>query len=293
MFDEVPEWSRRHALRRPVARRVCRMLLHDLRDSIADNRAESRRRRLSSLRRWQWRLLRSWVVRAVAGNSVVLMQAQRRRFSARLALRADLALRKRARGEVHLVRCCEAIATVERMRFLRRWDGERRGANGRSVDDAPSSRTGTWQPGLLDESHGVGFFEASGGGADAIRWSEPAAYVELPLVPGRHVITLNWLFRPPVDGEPSLRFYVDERPLASDNVAIRDDRVELRVDVPESSSPVRLGWVCAAHRVDGDYRRLGLPVVSVAWARDDTEGLDVVEPTAGVTVPMAAGAQFT
>ncbi len=34
MFDEVPEWSRRHVLRRRVARRVCRMLLRDLRQSI-------------------------------------------------------------------------------------------------------------------------------------------------------------------------------------------------------------------------------------------------------------------
>ena len=34
MFDEVPEWSRRHVLQRSVARRVCRMLLRDLRRSI-------------------------------------------------------------------------------------------------------------------------------------------------------------------------------------------------------------------------------------------------------------------
>ncbi|HMK10692.1 MAG TPA: hypothetical protein VK461_03875, partial [Acidimicrobiales bacterium] len=33
MFDEVPEWSHRHMQRRSVARRVCRMLLHDLRNS--------------------------------------------------------------------------------------------------------------------------------------------------------------------------------------------------------------------------------------------------------------------
>ena len=121
MFDEVPEWSRRHILRRDVARRVCRMLLRDMRRSIVVGSPESQQRRLSSLRHWHWRLLRSWLVRAVAGHSVVLMRAQLQRLSARLALQADLLLRNQSRAEEHLARCCEAIATVERTRFLRRW----------------------------------------------------------------------------------------------------------------------------------------------------------------------------
>jgi hypothetical protein len=73
-----------------------------------------------------------------------------------------------------------------------------------------------------------------------------------------------------VHGEPSPRFYVDERPLPSENVYIRPDHVELRVDVPESPSPLRLGWVSAAHRAAGDDRALGLPVVSVVWIRESS-----------------------
>jgi hypothetical protein len=223
------------------------------------------------------------------------MQAQRRRLSSRLALRADLALRNRARGEVHLTRCCEAIATVERTRFLRRWarDVERRGANPRSVVGAPSADSGVWQPGRLDEHHGVGFYEASGTGADAIRWSEPAAYVELPLAAGRHRIRLNWLFRPPVSGDSSFRFYADERPLPSESVSVREDHVELRVDVPESAPPLRLGWVCATDRSEGDPRTLGLPVISVAWSPDDPRAGDLGERTAGVTTQVAASAPLT
>ena len=127
-----------------------------------------------------------------------------------------------------------------------------------------------WEPGQLDEAHGVGFHPASAAGAETIRWSEPAAYVELPLAAGRYVIRLNWLFPPRVDGEPRLRFYLDERPIAAENVSIRRDFAELRVDVPESSSPPRLGWVCPSNRADGDDRALGLPVVSLAWAREET-----------------------
>ena len=47
------------------------------------------------------------------------------------------------------------------------------------------------------------------------------------------------------------------------------------MDVPESSPPPRLGWVCPANRADSDDRTLGLPVVSLAWAREDARTSDV------------------
>ena len=139
MFDEVPEWSRRHVLQRSVARRVCRMLLRDLRRSIDVGTAESPSGTISSLRHWHWWLLRSWLVRAAAGDSMVMMRAQRQRLTTRVALQVDLLTRSRARAEVRLARCCEAIAAVERTRFLRTWarDLEREEASRPSLDDAP------------------------------------------------------------------------------------------------------------------------------------------------------------
>ena len=283
MFDEVPEWSRRHVLRRRVARRVCRMLLQDLRRSIEVADAKSPRGRLSSLRHWHWRLLSSWLIRATAGHSAVLMRAQRRRLTTRVALQVDLLTRSRARASVHLARCSEAIATVERTRFLRTWAHslERNNSSGPPLDDGRADDSGLWEPGQLDADHAVGFHRASAAGAVAIRWSEPAAYVELPLAAGRHVITLSWLFPPRADVEPHPRFYLDERPLPAEDVSIRQNRAELRVDIPESSSPPRLGWVCGANRADGDDRTLGLPVVSLAWARENeptTDGVALVHP---------------
>ena len=271
MFDEVPEWSGRHKLRRDVARRICRMLLLDLR-SIGRDREGSPGRRLSSLRHWHWSLLSSWLVRTLGGHSVVLVHAQLRRLSARLALQVDLIRRNQARAEEHLARCCGAIATVERTRFLRRWarNREHDTANRPPLVRTPGADAGVWEPGRLDESHGVGFHTASGTGTDGVRWSEPAAYVELPLVAGGYTIQLNWLFGPPVRSDPRLSFYLNERPLPSENVRARQDHVELRVDIPESSDTPRLGWVCAPHRAEGDGRALGLPVVSVTWIREDS-----------------------
>jgi len=264
MFDEVSEWSRRHMLRRSAARRICRMLLWDLRQSIEPGRLPSREQ-------WHWWLLKSWLVRAAAGDSIVLMRAQRQRLTSRVALQVDLLTRNRARAEMHLRRCAEAIITVERTRFLHRWARDlERDETSRSPLDAASGDCGRWEARHLDRAHAVGFHPASAAGAHAIRWSEPAAYVELPLAAGRHMIRLSWLFPARVDSEPPRpRFFFDERPIRAENVCIRPDFVELRVDVPESSSPARLGWVCPANRVDVDDRTLGLPIVSLSWARED------------------------
>ena len=282
MFDEVPEWSGRHNLRRDVARRVCRMLLRDLSRSIALARVGSPGRRISSLRHWHWRLLRSWLVRALAGHSVVLTRAQLQRLSARLALQADLLRRNQARAEDHLARCCAAIATVERTRFLRRWarDLEHDTTTRPPLGSTPGADAGVWEPGRLDESHGVGFHTASGNGTEAIRWSEPAAYVELPLAAGRYKITLTWLVRPPVRGERHLAFYLDEHQVPSEDVTIHQDHAELRLDIPQSSSAPRLGWVCTAHRAEGDYRPLGLPVMSITWVREDARTATPIDSAA-------------
>jgi hypothetical protein len=256
MFDEVPEWSGRLESERDVARRVCRMLLLDL-----------RHRRLSSLRHWHWRLLGAWLARAVAGHAAELTHARLRRVAARVALEVDLIRRDQSRAEEHLASCGAAIASVERSRFVRRWAREHvRNGSRRPRDSDPSfASDGVWEPGR-PESPGVGFHVGSGDD-NGSRWSEPAAYVELPLAAGGYTITLNWRFRPAASDERHLRFYLNERPLPSRNVAVRPDHVELRVDVPETSAPPRLGWVCAPHRVGGDDRPLGLPVVSLAWSR--------------------------
>jgi hypothetical protein len=269
MFDEVPEWTARHRLRRDVGRRVCRMLVLDLRRSVARNGAGGPSGSVASLRHWHWRLFRSWLVRTVAGHAVFLMRARRRQLVARLALQVDLLRQDKSRAEQNLTRCCAAIEAAERTKFLRRWarEVEHTTTDALRLGDSTQNGAGRWEPGRLDEIHGVGFHAASELGNEAIRWSEPAAYVELPLAAGRHTIALNWLFRPPARGEPRLSFYVDERPVPSENVRILEDRAELTVDIRESSSPTRLGWVCTADRVEP---RLGLPVVSMTWMREDS-----------------------
>jgi hypothetical protein len=182
-----------------------------------------------------------------------------------------LLLGNRSRAEESLAKCCRAIATVERTKFLRRWvREEQNSASGLPAAGATVGPAGVWKPSLLAENHGVGFHLASGEGVEAIRWSEPVAYVELPLPAGRYEVEVKWLFRPLMRGGPLLSFYLDERPLATEDVRILDDRAQLQVEIPDSSpAPSRIGWVCSAHHAPGDYRTLGLPVTSLTWIRDD------------------------
>ena len=251
MFDEVPEWSMRRQFDRAVAFRVCRMLLRDLRRS---------RQRMLWPSSWPWSTLRGWLLRAAVGDYWVLIPAYTRRASARLSAQLHLLLGNRTRAEEALLRCCGAIALAERMKFVRRWAREEHDdASGATLDPV-----GVWKPSLLAESRGVGFHFLSGERA----WSEPAAYVELPLPAGRYDVELRWLFRPQPSGGPLLSFYLDERPLATENVRILDDRAQLQVEIPDTrQAPSRIGWVCSAHREAGDYRTLGLPVTSLTWTR--------------------------
>jgi hypothetical protein len=140
--------------------------------------------------------------------------------------------------------------------------------------------SGRWQPSDLSEQPGVGFYLASGRGADAIRWSQPAAYVELPLPPGRTTLSLRWLFCPLVQGERPLTFYLDERRVPDGDVRIFADRVEIRADVEPNHGRIRLGWVSSALPAEGDARRLGLPVRSISWRPEEVPLAPVIAPAA-------------
>jgi hypothetical protein len=255
------------------------MLLEDLRLSIEDTSAKGRSEAIAAVRQWHWRLLKSWLLRASAGQSGLLMLGQRYLLTTRLALQADLLTRRRARAEVHLARCGDAIAMVERARFLRAWtrDLERSRASGGPREEVPVVDSGRLDAADLDETRAVGFRPASVFDEAALRWSEPAAYVELPLPVGRSVVRLRWLGSSLLHGEPRPRFFLDERPIPPEDVALGRDCAELRVHVSESPSPTRLGWVCRATPSDRGDRPLGLPLVSVDWAREDDRACDAEE----------------
>jgi GT2 family glycosyltransferase len=261
MFEEVPEWSSRLNFRREVARRMCFMLLRNLRYTILLRRRQGWRRS-DSPHFAHWRLVRTWLWRAVAGPSTGIGRAWARQGRAEVLLRLDILRRDRRRLEERYAACNCSISTLERVRCRRRWIRDRRDASGNGTSHA--KRAGSWRPGLLDEPHGVGFHLASGSGSDAIRWSEPAAYVELPLAAGPHVVTLEWAFYHP-GVQHDLSFYVDEHRVPDERVALTQDYAELWFETSDPTVPTRLGWVCTPFVAQADNRALGLPVRSIHW----------------------------
>jgi hypothetical protein len=252
LFDEVPEWSSRETMRRRSARRVVRLLLADL----------ARNRRGFG----DWRLLGTWFWRCTLGPPAGIVFAETAHRLARVRLELALLRRDESGAEGLLRRCCDAVATARRRRFVRAWN-----RTSGSVLCPPNSR-GEWQTARHDALPGVGFHLASGAGDQAIRWSEPAAYVELPLQSGELELKVHWLFLPPVDGVRTLRFFLDEHELSEDDVRVGDTEATLRVRVSDGSSPSRLGWVCSRHVAFGDTRVLGLPIRAISWTSSTIPG---------------------
>ena len=268
MFDEVPEWSRRHNLQRDVARRVCRMLVLDLRRSLV---VGSPGRRLSLLRRWHWRLLTAWLSRAVGGSSKVLVQAHLQRLWFRLALRTDLLLRDQERAEKHLARCCEAIARLERVRFLGRWARDfRRDTTNRPLARRHEPKRRYLATRTTDRSSWRRIpprLRRRGGGDSLVgarclrraparrRRLQDRAELALPSGGARRIASPRLSRR-----TPSAR----ARTFASCKTAPSSaSRFRSRRPRPASAGSAR------AHHAPGDDRTLGLPVTSITWIRED------------------------
>jgi len=102
-------------------------------------------------------------------------------------------------------------------------------------------------------------------GGETLRWSEPVAYVELPMTEGKQVVTLRWM---PLAETPRVFFYFDEWPVPEANVRWNWDGVEIRL---RFSTPGvhRLGWICARAEAPGDARALGLAVKTISWRKKE------------------------
>ncbi|QIF02029.1 sulfotransferase family 2 domain-containing protein [Roseimicrobium sp. ORNL1] len=285
LFEEVPEWSARQHYRRSAARHMARLLWRELgfekqaplpplpssspqADAEADaskstTKSESTRRRnlfTASLRWYACSLLGAWRI---------ILPAWLGRWRTELALRWHLRRGNRDRAMQAYHACWSHLVALRRGHFLRRW--------ARREELKTSSRKGTpemWRhqlrfPGLSTAPAGVGFHlgEPAPSLGETLRWSEPAAYVELPLQKAGYRIHLRWL---PLEVTPRVRFYLNEEPIPQENLEWRGDGYDIRVKSP-SRGLQRLGWVCTSYEAPQDPRALGLAVRSLTWRRDKAE----------------------
>jgi hypothetical protein len=95
------------------------------------------------------------------------------------------------------------------------------------------------------------------------RWSEPAAAVRIEGRPGPTTIRIE---SAPVCGSLErigLRFFLDDRCIASKAITYGDNVIEVQVDLPPSGIGT-LAWTCRRLRAAADPRRLGMPVAGMA-----------------------------
>jgi hypothetical protein len=98
-----------------------------------------------------------------------------------------------------------------------------------------------------------------------IRWSRPAALVELPPLhgTGRIGIKCTPARGPLAEAVPA--FFLNEVPVAPDRVAFEGHNAIVTADA-DAQGPLRLAWVCKPFATPGGARPLGLPVNSIAMA---------------------------
>lgn len=150
-----------------------------------------------------------------------------------------------------------SMVNVERMRFIRAMKRETafRTAAARSPMASMS-----WSMGDACAFPHCGYYACEEWQGRKFRWSAPVAVMELPLLPGKHELTLESL---PIRTVSNLRFYIDGRPVAA---AQKGNLFELQFEVP-SDTPVSFALTCEPWRVADERRLLGLPVTLIASRR--------------------------
>lgn len=295
LFEEVPEWSARQQYRRSTARHMARMLWCELGfeqqappppsgspSPRADFSTQTQTQidaetgtntNTSTRRRNLFTACLRWYACSLLGAWRIIIPAWLGRWRTELALRWHLRRGNRDRAMQAYHACWSQLVALRRGHFLRRW--------ARREEAKSSSRKGTaemWRhqrrfPGLSTAPAGVGFHlgELAPSLGETLRWSQPAAYVELPLLKARYHIDLRWL---PLEVTPRVRFYLNEQPIPEADLQWRGDGYEIRVKSP-SRGLQRLGWVCTPCHAPQDARVLGLAVRSITWCRDKAEPVPV------------------
>jgi hypothetical protein len=100
-----------------------------------------------------------------------------------------------------------------------------------------------------------------------MRWSEPAALVELSVPAGSCRIGIHCApVRKPLEAL-SLMFFIDETPVPRNRIAFHGHNAVIALD-RASPGALRLAWVCERFAAPGDARHLGLPLTRLTIESD-------------------------
>jgi hypothetical protein len=116
-----------------------------------------------------------------------------------------------------------------------------------------------WDPFAADNA---GFYPTETYQGVAFRWSETAAIMPGWVATGRHRVSVACLPVRCLEGDATLKFFFNERPIDDEDVLILPDSIEFTINMPTSGFAT-LAWICLPFSAADDPRQLGIPVMRI------------------------------
>lgn len=255
-FDENDEWAARHENARGRAWKMGRMVLRA-------NRARSATTATTDVSppptTGNARDLCAWAARGLLGTWAPLLSAHWRVWWVHAWLAFALLREDRDSAERALPALSKALASRRRRQLLRKYRPKV------PVPSDPIPAQGEWIPENNTPAVCAGFHATETWRDAPLRWSNPAAMVELRLQRGKHEVTLEWM---PRATPLHIQFFINERPLKPEAVRVGKHKARLRFRVNREGA-VRLGWVCNPHHSPADPRRVGVALRRMSWTVRD------------------------
>jgi hypothetical protein len=199
-------------------------------------------------------LLREYLMWAGIAAGLDRRAAAARLVASRLMLAVAVVAGSRATLERRYGAFARAIIHLERLKQI----------GAQVVPSLPGDRDSDLL--AVDDRHAgrmAGFHMPESYQSAPMRWSAPAALVELSLPGGLNRIEIHCApVREPL-ASVAPAFFVDEAPLAPDRVSFDGHRAVISLGTRQPG-PVRLAWICKSFLAPGDTRRLGLPLSRIA-----------------------------
>lgn len=199
-----------------------------------------------------------WSMLATGGAGLALAAAEWRVKLDRLLLAATVVAGSRAMSSQRFTAWVAAVIHLQRLNEIVTRLAASLPADDRSemlaADDQYAGRM-------------VGFHLLESYQSIPMRWSGPAAMVELQLGRGQKRIAIDCApVRPPLS-KVKPAFFIDEVPVPNDRLSYSEHGAVIALQ-ERSPGRLRLAWVCEPFAARSDRRRLGLPVTRIAITKD-------------------------